>query len=393
MESIFKDDKKRKISKTEDISFNVKTSGLYLVEISAIVKNEKQLDGTDDEDLRIEIDKRKFPQLSNSERYFDSPASFSGGTSKELNKTIYFILPLNADKHEISLIPDISAILVKIEVFKISEITSLDELNLPLNDQAEDGDRRSWITFVLIDLSLNKFTAEFNLKRRFIDSDDVKIIIDGEIKRNNRSILHKLWYFAASILTGENQTEDFVVNLSEGLHYIEYIIKATNFWNNFFLTQTYPPLELLDPNLVKAIIYRESRLGYFPDKSIIDVMQVWDPENPSRDAILGKTPANEFINQDEIGHLSYSYPPDRNPPKVETREESIFWGVRWLYHKAQYILENDDGTLIPPYVRKWRNWKEAVRSYNGNPELVEEYIKEVFSVYEKGVDLEGNTLW
>lgn len=435
MESIFKDDKKRKISKAEETSFTTKASGLYLVKISGIVKNEKQLGGTDDEDLRIEIDKRKFPQLNNLERYFDSPASFSGGTSKGLKKTIYFILSLDTGKHTISLIPDISAILVEIEVLKVSEGAYLNELGLLINEQAEDGDRRSWITFVLVNLSLNEFTVELDLKRRFIDSDDVKVIIDGNIKRNNKSILHKLWYFVASLLTGENQTETFPVNLSKDLHYIEfwadrmpalhavkfvlleavsefelkqytdtkfgrdynkldeYIIKVTNFWNNFFLNQTFPPVEPLDPDLVKAILYRESRLGYFPNKNITDVMQVWDPENPARDAILGKTPANEFISQNKIGHLSYSYPADRIPPKVETREESIFWGIRWLYHKAQYILENDDGTLTPPYIRKWRNWKEAVRSYNGNPELVEEYIEEVFSVYEKGVDLEGNILW
>lgn len=425
MESIFKDNKKRKINQTENILFTTKTSGLYLIEISAIVKNEKQLGGTDDEDLKIEIDKRKFP----------TPASFSGGTSKGLKKRIYFILLLNAGKHTVSLIPDISAILVKIETFKVSEDSYLNELDLLINEQAEDGDRRSWITFVLVDLDLNKFTADLNLKRRFIDSDDVKIIVDESIYRNDRSILHKLWYFAASILIGENQTETFTVNLSKDLHYIEfwadrmptfhsikfelgegigpsklkeykdnkfnrdynqldeYIIEAADFWNNLFQTQVYPPPELLDPNLVKAMLYRESRLGYFPDKNITDVMQVWDPENPARDAILGKTPANEFINQDKIGHLSYSYPADRIPPKIDSREESIFWGVRWLYHKAQYLLENDDGTLSTLYIRKWRSWKEAVRSYNGNPKLFEEYIKEVFSVYEKGVDLEGNVLW
>lgn len=77
----------------------------------------------------------------------------------------------------------------------------------------------------------------------------------------------------------------------------------------------------------------------------------------------------------------------------ENKEESIFWGVRWLYHKAQYILEDDHDELISPYVRKWRSWKEATKAYNANPELVENYIKEIFSVYEKGIDLEGNTLW
>ncbi|TSC63657.1 MAG: Uncharacterized protein G01um101493_381 [Microgenomates group bacterium Gr01-1014_93] len=436
MESIYKDDRRREISKTDDISFIIETSGLYLIEISAIAKNEKQLGGTDDEDLRIEIDKRKFPQINNPHRYFDSPASFSGGTAKGLRKTIYFILFLHSGEHKLSLIPDISASLVKIEVFKLSEDSYLKDFNISLNEQAEDGDRRAWITFALVDLTLNQFTTKLNLKRRFIDSDDVKVIVDGIIKRNDRSILHKLWYFAASLLTGEDQTETFNVNLPAGLHYIEFwadrkptfqsiiiklgkinneelklkkyrddkfgrdynqldglIIKATKLWNNFFLGQSYPLPEPLDPNLVKAIIYRESRLGYFPDKNIVDVMQVWDPDNPVREAILGKTPANEFISKDKIGHISYSYPKNKTPTKVETREESIFWGVRWLYYKAQYILTNDDGNPVTPYVRQWRSWKEAVRSYNANPKLVEEYVKEVFSIYEKGVDLEGNILW
>lgn len=100
-----------------------------------------------------------------------------------------------------------------------------------------------------------------------------------------------------------------------------------------------------------------------------------------------------LVSLNQIGHISYSYPADKISPEVKSREESIFWGVRWLYHKAQYLLENDNRSLSIPYVRKWRSWKEAVRSYNANPDLVENYVKEVFLVYEKGVDLEGNTLW
>ena len=90
--------------------------------------------------------------------------------------------------------------------------------------------------------------------------------------------------------------------------------------------------------------------------------------------------------------MRYSYPPERLPPSVTTREESIFWGVRWFYHKAGYLQEND-GDITVPYLRQWRSWKEAVEKYNANPDVVEEYIKEVFSVYEKGVDRDGNVLW
>ena len=166
------------------------------------------------------------------------------------------------------------------------------------------------------------------------------------------------------------------------------IFDAVSFWNTFFLKQKYPPLDPLDPNLVKAIVYRESKLGYYPDENITDVMQVWDPRNPARSTLLDETPESEFITPDEIGYISYSYPKDRTPPRVESQEESIFWGVRWLYHKAQYLPN-----LAKPYVRRWRSWREAVWNYNANRELVEEYVHEVFSIYEKGIDFEGNVLW
>ncbi len=432
MDLVVNNDKKRKIIAKEEIEFSLTTSGLYLIEITARTQGEKQLGISDDEDLRIEIDSKKFPQLENSQRYLDSPASFSGGQLHGLKKTVFFILPLNLGKHLLSLIPDISAVLEGIKISYISSGQSIEKLELPGNIPAEDGDRRSWITIALTDVSLVSFSLTATLKRRFIDSDDIKVIIDGVVQRNYRNILHKLWYFIAS-LGGEEQSSSFTVNFLPGLHYIElwadrmptlnsitirvgnntnnklreykdnkfnrdynqlddYIIKATDFWNNFFLNQMYPPIESLDPNLIKAIIYRESRLGYYPDKDIIDVMQVWDPSNPAKDAILGKTSANEFISSNKVGHISYGYPDGKTPPSVDSCEDSIFWGVRWLYHKSQYLLEDDKGVLETPYIRKWRSWKEAVRSYNGNPKIVEEYIKEVFSVYEKGVDLEGNIL-
>lgn len=433
MALVFNSNKQRKIIEKEDIQFSLKVSGLYLIEVTARTQGEKQLGTNDDEDLRVEIDGRKFPQLKNPQRYFDNPASFSGGSLHGLKKTVFFILLLDSGERTISLIPDISAIVERIRVSQVSNYGN-SRVNLLRDTAAEDGDRRPWVTFVLIDMGLKDFSVNLILKKRFIDSDDVKVIIDGEVKRNYRNFFRKLWYFIASANTPENQTEVFTVNLSPGLHYLElwadrmptlnsaaigvknntddklkkykdnkfnrdynqldnYIIKATDFWNNFFLNQMYPPLKPLDPSLVKAIVYRESRLGYYPNINIVDVMQVWDPANPARDAILGKTPANEFINPNKIGHINYSYPHARTSPAVENREDSISWGIRWLYHKAQYLLEDDNGVLKTPYIRKWRSWEEAIRSYNGNPKIVEEYIKEVFSVYEKGDDLEGNVLW
>lgn len=434
MKFIFEDQNKRLIKEKEDISFTVESGGLYLIYLSARARGEKQLGSSDDEDLRVEIDGEKFPKLTNQERYFDSPTAFSGGQLHNLKKTVYFLLKLDRGKHTISLIPDISATFESLTVFQTDLVTLPGDLELSPNIQAEDGDRYPWIIFAFVNLAVSSLSVTLTLKRRFIDSDDVKVIIDGNTQKNLQGNLHKLWYFVASFFTGETQTATFTPNLPIGLHYIEfwadrmpafnsiiielggtgelklkqykddrfgrdynqldrYIIESTNFWNTFFLNQMYPPPEPLDPNLVKAVVYRESRLGYYPNKDIVDVMQVWDPANPVREAILGKTPANEFINPDRIGHIRYSYPADKIPPQVKTRQESIFWGIRWLFHKAQHLKITTTGDVASPYIRLWRNWKEAVKRYNANPEIVEEYVQEVFSVYENGIDLEGNQLW
>ena len=131
-------------------------------------------------------------------------------------------------------------------------------------------------------------------------------------------------------------------------------------------------------------------MGYDKNNNgAIDVMQVWDERNPAKNSFLQNPdfPANEFVNKDVYSHIGYSYPKEQIPPNITTPEESIFWGVRWLFHKAQRLPD-----LIKPYRREWRTWEGAIRNYNANPELVEDYIKEVFSIYEKGIDNEGSIL-
>lgn len=223
MQIIFQDKRRRFIRQEEIVSFSIKETGLYMVTISARCKSEKQFGGTDDEDLRLEIDGRKFPHLLNAERHADSPAAFSGGKLHDLKKTIYFLFKLKTGKHEITLIPDISATFEDFTVFEISSKTALDRLDLDIGIQAEDRKKgRPWITFVFADLSLASFSVALTLKRRFFDSDDVKVVIDGSVRRSYRDNLRKLWYFVASSLYGEKQSETFVVNLPPALHYLEF---------------------------------------------------------------------------------------------------------------------------------------------------------------------------
>lgn len=224
MQLIFEDRSKRIIKGQEEIKFS-SSSGFHLIILTGRAKDEKQLSklATDDEELTLEIDGKIFPKLgSNSKQVLDSPAAINGGRSHNLSKTVYFLIYLEGKNHKIILKTDNPPDTATFESLEVYSLDLVDILTLEPKLQAEDGDRREWIPFVLDNLALNEFIVSFNLKRRFLDSDDVKVIVDGEIKRNDRNLFRKLWYFIASIFIGEIQTETFNVNLSEGLHYIEF---------------------------------------------------------------------------------------------------------------------------------------------------------------------------
>ena len=164
--------------------------------------------------------------------------------------------------------------------------------------------------------------------------------------------------------------------------YDVFIAETVYHWNQEFNVQTNSPPVLLDPNLVKAIIYVESKMGHYPVKkghypSYPDVMQMANPTDPGihvlRDDRLKKTEYE--IQEGKIVHLFY---PDANG---NSPQESIKWGVRWLYHKAQIIKGNQ---------RVWLDWKKAVKRYG--PGTIE-YQDKVWNIYTQGVDHNGNKLW
>lgn len=164
------------------------------------------------------------------------------------------------------------------------------------------------------------------------------------------------------------------------------IIEMTNYWNNVFFNQQYPPPELLNPNLIKAMIYIESRMGYYESNSYSaypDIMQVANSANPAihtlnNDGWMDQNTdrvTREYEWKEGKGKegeiLDYNGEANGNTPK-----ESIKWGIRWLYHKAQGITHQ--GT------RYWRQWNEAVQNYNTEGNI--EYEKAVYDAYRRGAD-------
>lgn len=161
--------------------------------------------------------------------------------------------------------------------------------------------------------------------------------------------------------------------------YDTVIQEVTDYWNNEFAKGTDPPPTPLDQNLVKAIAFQETRVGN--DKTnngAVNIIQVGNPGDPSLQALRGELPEYWIHDGKEI-RLKYD-------AKVETVRDSMYWGVRWLYHKAQYI--GFDGR------RRWNSWKETVHKYGPNKK---EYTENVWSIYTKGRKKEKSgtviTLW
>lgn len=424
-------------------TFEVSRAGTYFIELTASAKNKKQniypswawrlslpvlsIFGKDDDDLYVKIDNREFPKLDNVSGLYNAPAAWSGTSSRNTSKANVFILFLEKGAHTLTFHSDGTPTLQRIRCEKLETPQSF-QYPIKYNNPPERKERSSWYTFTLVDLPLIQVEITARVEKRkkwlfFTEDDDVKIVLDGEIQQNEKPKAHKNWVFCARAQTGSSIFSS-QPRWKPKLHYIELfadwtptieeisfnliqsykpyqdhdynrfdkeILEAAAYWNSLFLKQRYPPAKPLDPNMVKAMVYYETGMGYHqgPNQPYPDVMQLGDPANPAMSALRGETPANEFIDEDSYGHTSYSYP-EKRMPNVDTPKESIFWGVRWLYHKAQ-SFDGKSGKLEAPYVRKWKRWQKAVQLYNSDPEAKPQigdphYGENVFRTYLEGID-------
>jgi len=207
-------------------NFQVSKTGLFSISISARCKSGEQTGIAGGEDLRVEIDDKKLREVppKDKPRYKDIPSAWNGAKLKGLKKTIIFILWLNKGEHNLKFIPEQGAVIE--EEPKIKFIENPNKMVFNLEEQAEDGDCRPWITFALVDLPLKSLIAKVTVKGRWRDSDDVKLIIDNEIQKNKFSLFHRYWLWSGSIFKKffqkETQTKTINTNLDSGLHYIEF---------------------------------------------------------------------------------------------------------------------------------------------------------------------------
>ncbi|MFH0856940.1 MAG: cell wall hydrolase, partial [bacterium] len=214
--------------------FKIAEDGLYLIEIIASAKswwqNLKSLRAFfNDDDLAVKIDDVEFPKLNGKKGVFDGEAAWNGNNLKGLKKTNIFIIQLSSEKHKIEFIADQYPYLESIKIEKIPDANIVKYIP-DKNNPAQDGNNRQWINLVFAELPLKEISITAKDDKREKDSDDIKLIIDGEIQSNPNSEYFKNWYWcgsldnavkAADIEKGGWKEFKKELKLPKGLHYIE----------------------------------------------------------------------------------------------------------------------------------------------------------------------------
>lgn len=212
----------KKIIAPFEYKFNIQQSGLYSIIVTASCKSGKIMGLFGGEDLRAEIDGIKLREIpaKNKPQYKDIPPAWNGSRLKGLSKIVIFIVRIEQGDRTIKFIPYRGAIIEK--ELEIKLIQNSDDVDLKITEQAQDGDRRPWITLALIDLPLKRLDASVKCEKRFLDSDDVKLIIDGSTQKNQQSGLRKNWYWQGGRLHGDTEEARFYADLPAGVHYVEF---------------------------------------------------------------------------------------------------------------------------------------------------------------------------
>lgn len=404
----------KEIMEKYSYNFDIAEDGLYLIEIVASAKSWWQnlrsfksfLNG---DNLALILDRLEISTSGSNET--NTRSVWHGNDLKGYLKIVLIAIRLRQGKHILYFTPKQKPYLKSITISQVEETDHL--IYSPANNPAQKGDSRPWLSLVAINLSIKDITILAKADKRGREDDDIKLIIDGGIQKNQDKKSHKDWFWCGKTLKGKEKEFKKTVNFNGAMHTIDLwadespslekieltlikdaqlkeniirqytykgvygnedynkfdmaIKKATDHWNGEFLEETDPVQEILDPNLVKAMIFQESRMGY-GEGAGINIMQVGNKGDASLKTLRGILKEYWIHNGKEV-LLKY------DDAIINKPEDNIKWGVRWLYHKAQYIGDNGK--------RHWRTWQEAVKKY-GPPN--EKYSNNVWDIYLKGID-------
>lgn len=188
--------------------------GLYLIEIVASAKSwwqniKYRRAFFEDDDIFLYLDNKELTTSKYIKK--DAKSAWNGNELGGLKKTVVIATNLNKGRHVIDLKPDQSPYLEKIIIFKIEEKNKISYTPADSNP-AQKSEGRPWLSFIILDLFVTKLFISAKANKSGRDDDDLKLLINGQIQKNENTKSHRDWYWCGKILNGKEKSWSQEIN-------------------------------------------------------------------------------------------------------------------------------------------------------------------------------------
>jgi len=225
----------KEVSGRYDWAFDLADDGLYLIEIIAGAKswlqNLKSFKSfLNADNLALTLDEIEISTSKSNEN--NARAAWNGNELKGCMKTAVIAIRLKKGKHALNFNVKQKPFLKNISISLVEEPDKI--IYIPTdNNPAEKASGRPWLSFVVINLSVWQISILAKAQKRGWDDDDIKLIIDGEVQKNDPPVggksSHKDWYWCGKADNGTAKEFKKPLNFNHGFHYSDLYADETPF--------------------------------------------------------------------------------------------------------------------------------------------------------------------
>jgi hypothetical protein len=223
--------------KEAETKFNVSQADFYRIDISASAKSGKQKGGSDDDDLRGELDGYAFGKYEvhaekTSWKGFGTASAWDGNSLKGASKVNYYLVYLQKGEHLFKFYADGKPSIEKFEVFRLDEGENVEiEVLKPESNIQTSTKGIPFMSVILWGMKPQDFSISSTVhsaqKKNADDGDNLKIVVNGKIKQNTKaptSRKYKNFYFSGDL----NDEKSEVLSLPK--EDFEFIEDSVEFW-------------------------------------------------------------------------------------------------------------------------------------------------------------------
>ena len=203
------------ITKQYFYDFSLNEDTLCLIEIIASAKSwwqnlKSSRSFFKDDDIFLYLDGQEITTSENSKK--DACSAWNGNELKGLEKTVLIAVNLKQGKHIITLKSDQSPYLKRITISKVEEKDKITYIPMD-NNPAQKSEGRPWLSYIILDLFITSLSIVAKANKNRGDDDDIKLVINGKIQKNDNKRAHQDWYWCGKILKGKNKIFSSDINL------------------------------------------------------------------------------------------------------------------------------------------------------------------------------------